>query len=123
MSDISLISPTIGLTSIDRQHFDPGTAERRPDYTPTGKPVEQSVRKLYDQQTLKDVALDLTVMTVIDPDLLQRQNFEAALLNAYDKVAEHAARDPGATGVHDTLKGLTEASKQFSFNTSALNQI
>ena len=119
MSDISLISPTVGLTSVMRFEADPSTLNRKPDYTPTGGQVHQSVRSLYAHTTIKDIALNLTIPRGIDPDLQQRTVFEASFLYAFDKVMADANADPA---VCETLKSLKAAGEQCRNNIAALNQ-
>ena len=124
MSDVSLISPTVGLTSIA---WSDETVEARDsqqhDYTPIGGRVVQSVRSLYDQATLLDVARDLTEFARVDTDLRQPQRFEAALLDAFDKVAAavNANQQEGAAALK-VLEGIKDAWEQCRYNMAALNQ-
>ena len=124
MSDLSLIGPTVGLTSIARFEADhTGAARKKSDYTPIGGRVVQNVRSLYEHTTVKDVALALSVPVIMDPDLLQPQRFESALLDAFDKIDAQVREDP-TTGAaaHKTLAGIKAAWAQCRDNIAALNQ-
>ena len=119
MSDMSLISPTVGLTSVLRFEADQTALNRKTDYTPTGGQIHQSVRNLYAHKTIKDIALNLTVPRKIDPDLRKRTVFEASFLYAFDKVMADMNANPA---VCETLSCIKDAGEQCRDNIAAVNQ-
>ena len=124
INDLSLIKPTVGLSSVTRADDATDISDlQQHDYTPIGGRVIQSVRSLYDQNTLLDVARGLTEPRRVDADLQRPQRFEAALLDAFDKVAAAcAANTKEGDAALKTLKGIKDAWEQCRYNMAALNQ-
>jgi Type III secretion system YscX (type_III_YscX) len=123
MSSISLTSPTVGLTSIVRYDGDRASLPSQSAARLVGRQVQQSVRSLYAQPTVQDLALDLTAPKSIPPELLQPQRFAAALLDTYDKVLAHYEDDADAGPAQSTLREIAEAWEQCRDNIAALNQV
>ncbi|MCP5090528.1 MAG: hypothetical protein GY949_06375 [Gammaproteobacteria bacterium] len=123
MHDISLINPTIGLTTIDRREPIAESQNKETAYQPVGGKVVHSINNLYNQSSTRDRTLDLTVPQTLDSDLLQPQNFHAAFLDVCDKIAAHFEQDPAAGLANSHLDGLRKAYDQCSDNLVALNPV
>lgn len=122
MTDVSLISPTVGLTGIDWSADEVGPKTKR-TFQFTGEPIQQSIRKLYQALTMHDIALGMTFPKNGDPDLQQPQHFIVAFLNVCDKVEMHMSEDPkAAAAAYQELKILKHASDLCRDNLAALNQ-
>lgn len=125
MREISPASPTVGLSAIMRAERrsveDQSGLDSRATFT--GRTIRQNVRGLYDQKTVADAALELTVPKGIDPELLQPHRFHAAFLDAFDKVAEDAKTNERGDAAHATLARINAAMEQCRSNIASLNQV
>ncbi|MCG8693873.1 MAG: hypothetical protein MI806_21935 [Minwuiales bacterium] len=119
MSDFPLIQPNVGLASIARIEPNKTTLPSQGQARMTGGRVHESVRRLYEPFTVNHLAIELTVPSVPDPELLHPNRFEAALLDAVDKM-EKLPESERALGV---LHEIRAARDQFRINHVALNQV
>lgn len=125
MREISPASPTIGLSAIMRAERQVGTDQTGADSraTFTGRTIRQNVRSLYDQKTVADAALAATVPKEVDPDLLQPPKFDAAFLDAQEKVVEDSRTNERADAAKAILTRINEARDQCRKSIAALNQV
>ncbi len=123
MIDISLMRPTVGLAGVDWADSGQLTLPGQSEHQAVGRQVRQSIQSLYDHVTVSDLAVGLTVPSSIDPQMLQQHHFEAALLDAFDKVDDFMEQHPeSGSDAHDILKNIKAAWEQCRYNVAALNQ-
>ena len=140
MKEVSLFKQDIGIASIEK--LDAGRvampAQSEAQNLVGGK-IKQTLRSLYDQVTIMDIAVGLTVPTMMDTELQRPHKFHAALREVVDKIEAYIVESPGSPGPDDALsenadsyattarralahtQKVDAAQKQYGYNVSALS--
>ena len=140
MNEVSLFQQDIGIASIRK--LERGRLEmpaQSDAHKLVGGRVKETLRSLYDQTTIEDLAIGLTVPTLSDTELQLPHKFHAALREVIEKIefvvaAQSERADPKGADANSTdseaavarrtlshTQKVDAAQKQYGYNLSALS--